>query len=139
MPRTADIPGRGHVKASSVDVAEIALREAAARECRSAAAIRKCAIDEDVMTAAIDGERAAVFNAAKTDAHIVVRFEGILGHLRIVRGFDQFVIVFLCNPQRIPEALLFLCERRLRLCGLESLVRRHIGAVHRRPIDFVVA
>ena len=139
MPRTADIPGRGHVKASSVDVAEIALREAAARECRSAAAIGKCTIDENVMTATIDGERAAVFNAAKTDAHIVVRLEGMLGHLRIVRGFDQLIIVFLCNPQRIPEALLFLCERRLRLCGLESLVRRHIGAVLRRPIDFVVA
>ena len=139
MPRTADIPGRSHVKASSVDVAEIALREAAARECRSAAAIGKCTIDEDVMTATIDGERAAVFNAAKPDAHIVVRLEGILGHLRIIRGFNQLVIVFLRNPERIPEALLFLCERRLRLCGLESLVRRHIGAVHRRPIDFVVA
>ena len=68
----ADIPSRGHVKASGIDIAEIALREAAARECRSATAIGKCTIDEDVMTATIDGERAAVFNAAKTDAHIVV-------------------------------------------------------------------
>ena len=138
MPRTADIPGRGHVKASGIDIAEVSLREAAARECRSAAAIGKCAIDENVMTATIDGERAAVFNAAKTDAHIVVRLEGMLGHLRIVRGFDQLIIVFLCNPQRIPEALLFLCERRDWLCGLESLVRRHIGAVILLSIDFVV-
>ena len=138
MPRTADIPGRGHVKASSVDVAEIALREAAAGKVRCAAAIGERAIDEDVTAAAIDRERAAVFNAAKPDAHIVVRLEGILGHLRIVRGFDQFVIVFLCNPQRIPEALLFLCERRDWLCGLESLVRLHIGAFFLRTIDFVV-
>ena len=136
--RTAGAAGRSHVKTSGIDIAEVALREATARECRSAAAIGERAIDEDVMAAAINGERAAVFRAAKTDAHIVVRLEGILGHLRIVRGFDQFVIVFLCNPQRIPEALLFLCERRDRLCGLESLVRRHIGAVILRTIDFVV-
>ena len=134
----ADAASRSHMKAAGIDIAEVSLREAAARKCRSAAAIGECAIDENVTAAAINGERAAVFRAAKADAHIVVRLEGMLGHLRIVRGFDQFVIVFLCNPQRIPEALLFLCERRLRLCGLESLVRRHIGAVIRRPIDFVV-
>ena len=137
-PRTAGAASRSHMKAAGIDIAEIALRETAARKCRSAAAIGERAIDEDVTAAAIDGERAAVFNAAKTDAYIVVRLEGILGHLRIVRGFDQFVIVFLCNPERIPEALLFLCERRLRLCGLESLVRRHIGAVILLSIDFVV-
>ena len=127
------------MKASGIDIAEVALREAAARECRSAAAIGERAIDKDVMAAAINGERAAVFRAAKADAHIVVRLEGILDHLRIVRGFDQLVIVFLRNPERIPEALLFLRERRDRLCGLEILVRRHIGTVVLRPIDFVVA
>ena len=139
MPRTTDIPGRSHVKASGIDIAEVSLREAAARECRSAAAIGKRAIDEDVTISASDGERAAVFTAAKPDTHIIIRLEGILCHLRIVRGFDQLVIVFLCNPERIPEAFLFLCERRNRLCGLESLVRRHIGTVVLRPIDFVVA
>ena len=126
------------MKAAGIDIAEVALRETAARECRSAAAIGERAIDEDVTAAAIDGERAAIFHAAKSDAHIVVRLEGILGHLRIVRGFDQFVIVFFCNPERIPEALLFLCECRDRLCCRELLVRRHIGAVHLRPIDLVV-
>ena len=134
----ADAASRSHMKAAGIDIAKVTLREAAARKCRSAAAIGECAIDENVTAAAINGERAAVFRAAKADAHIVVRLEGILGHLRIVRGFDQFVIVFLCNPQRIPEALLFLCERRDRLCGLESLVRLHIGAFFLRTIDFVV-
>ena len=139
MPRTADIPGRGHMKASRIDIAEVALRETAAGKVRRAAAIGERAIDENVTISTSDGERAAVFTAAKPDTHIIIRLEGILCHLRIVRGFDQLVIVFLCNPERIPEAFLFLCERRNRLCGLESLVRRHIGTVVLRPIDFVVA
>ena len=90
------------MKASGIDIAEVALREAAARKCRSAAAIGERAIDKDVTAAAIDCERAAIFRAAKPDAHIVVRLEGILCHLRIIRGFDQFVIVFLRKPERIP-------------------------------------
>ena len=139
LPRAADIPGRGHMKASGIDIAEAALREAAAGERRSAAAIGERAIDKDVMTAAIDGERAAIFRAAKSDAHIVVRLEGILSHLRIIRGLDQFVVVFLRKSQRIPETFLFLREYRGRLCCRELLVRRHVCTVRLRPIDLVVA
>ena len=139
LPRTADAAGRGHMKASGIDIAEVALREAAARECRSAAAIGERAIDEDVTAAAIDGERAAIFRAAKADAHIVVRLKGILGHLRIVRGLDQFVIEFLRKSERIPETFLFFRERRGRLCCRELLVRRHVCSVRLRPIDLVVA
>ena len=104
------------MKASGIDIAEVALRKAAARECRSAAAIGERAIDKDVTTAAIDRERAAIFQAAKADAHIVVRLEGILGHRRIIRGLDQFVIEFLRKSQRIPETFLFFREYRGRLC-----------------------
>ena len=139
LPRTADAAGRGHMKASGIDIAEVALREAAARECRSAAAIGERAIDEDVTAAAIDGERAAIFRAAKADAHIVVRLKGILGHLRIVRGLDQFVIEFLRKSERIPETFLFFRERRGRLCCRELLVRRHVCSVRLRPTDLVVA
>ena len=138
LPRAADASGRGHIKASGIDIAEVALREAAARECRSAAAIGERAIDEDVMAAAIDRERAAIFRAAKADAHIVVRLEGILGHLRIIRGLDQFVIEFLRKSQRIPETFLFFREYRGRLCCRELLVRRHVCSVRLRPIDLVV-
>ena len=126
------------MKASGIDIAEVALRKATARECRSATAIGERAIDKDVMAAAIDGERAAIFRAAKADAHIVVRLEGILGHLRIVRGFDQFVIEFLRKSQRIPETFLFFREYRGRLCCRELLVRRHVCTVRLRPIDLVV-
>ena len=139
LPRAADASGRSHMKASGIDIAEVALRKAAARECRNAAAIGERAIDEDVMAAAIDRERAAIFRAAKADAHIVVRLEGILGHLRIVRGLDQFVIVFLRKSQRIPETFLFFREYRGRLCCRELLVRRHVCTVRLRPIDLVVA
>ena len=116
LPYAADAAGRSHMKASGIDIAEVALRKAAARECRSAAAIGERAIDKDVMAAAIDGERAAILHAAKADAHIVVRLEGILGHLRIIRGLDQFVIEFLRKSQRIPETFLFFREYRGRLC-----------------------
>ena len=139
LPRAADASGRSHMKASGIDIAEVALRKAAARECRSAAAIGERAIDEDVMAAAIDRERAAIFRAAKADAHIVVRLEGILGHLRIIRGLDQFVIEFLRKSQRIPETFLFFREYRGRLCCRELLVRRHVCTVRLRPIDLVVA
>ena len=138
LPRAADASGRGHIKASGIDIAEVALRKAGALELRSAAAIGERAIDKDVMATALDGERAAIFRAAKADAHIVVRLEGILGHLRIVRGLDQFVIEFLRKSQRIPEAFLFFRKRRGRLCCREPLVRRHIGAARRLPIDLVV-
>ena len=138
LPRAADAAGRSHMKASGIDIAEVALRKAAARECRSAAAIGERAIDEDVMAAAIDRERAAIFRAAKADAHIVVRLEGILGHLRIIRGLDQFVIEFLRESQRIPETFLFLREYRGRLCCREPLARRHVGTVRLLPIDLVV-
>ena len=138
LPRAADASGRSHMKASGIDIAEVALRKAAARECRSAAAIGERAIDEDVMAAAIDRERAAIFRAAKADAHIVVRLEGILGHLRIIRGLDQFVIEFLRKSQRIPETFLFFREYRGRLCCRELLVRRHVCTVRLRPIYLVV-
>ena len=138
LPRAADASGRSHMKASGIDIAEVALRKAAARECRSAAAIGERAIDKDVTTAAIDGERAAIFQAAKADTHIIVRLEGILGHLRIIRGLDQFVIEFLRKSQRIPETLLFLREYRGRICCHKMLVRRHVGTVRLRPIDLVV-
>ena len=139
LPRAADASGRSHMKASGIDIAEVALRKAAARECRSAATIGERAIDEDVMAAAIDRERAAIFRAAKADAHIVVRLERILGHLRIIRGLDQFVIEFLRKSQRIPETFLFFREYRGRLCCRELLVRRHVCTVRLRPIDLVVA
>ena len=116
LPYAADAASRLHMKASGIDIAEVSLREAAALELRSAAAIGERAIDADVMAAAIDRERAAIFRAAKADAHIVVRLEGILGHLRIIRGLDQFVIEFLRKSQRIPEAFLFFRECRGRLC-----------------------
>ena len=138
LPRAADVSGRGHIKASGIDIAEVALREAAARECRSAAAIGERAIDKDIMAAAIDRERAAIFQAAKADAHIVVRLEGILGHRRIIRGLDQFVIEFLRKSQRIPEAFLFFRKRRGRLCCREPIVRRHVCTVRLRPTDLVV-
>ena len=138
LPRAADVSGRGHMKASGIDIAEVALRKAAARECRSAAAIGERAIDEDVMAAAIDRERAAIFRAAKADAHIIVRLEGILGHLRIIRGLDQFVIEFLRKSQRIPETFLFLREYRGRICCHKMLVRLHVGTVRLRPIDLVI-
>ena len=138
LPRAADAASRLHMKASGIDIAEVALREAAARECRSAAAIGERAIDKDVMAAALDSERAAIFRAAKADAHIVVRLEGILGHLRIVCGLDQFVIEFLRKSQRIPETFLFFREYRGRLCCRELLVRLHVGTVRLRPIDLVV-
>ncbi len=78
-------------------------------------------IEIDIFTAAVDVDGPAVRLTHKADPDIVIRFHGVLRDIRIVALLRELVIVFLREPDRIPEARgrLFKFHRRL-----VALIRR---------------